>query len=82
MIPGSSRVAQWVKGPALPQPRHGLQLQLGFELCLGNFHMPQEWQKSKKTNKQKTFWNAVGCLHKLPLKKKKSEVFKEVIFPK
>ena len=45
---GSSRVAQQVKKPALPQLWCWLQLWCRFDPCLRNFHMPQGWPKREK----------------------------------
>ena len=40
-------VAQWIKGPALPQLGHRSQLRLGFDPWPRNFHMPWVWPKGK-----------------------------------
>lgn len=45
---GSSRVAQQVKKPALPQLWCWLQLWCRFDPCLRDFHMPQGWPKREK----------------------------------
>ena len=44
-IPG---LMQWVKDAALRQLCHRLQLQLGFDPWLRNFHMSQGWWEKKK----------------------------------
>jgi len=41
-------VAQWVKDMVLLQVWHRLQLWLGSDAWLGNFHMSLVWQKKKK----------------------------------
>ena len=41
-------MVQWVKDPALLPLWHRLQLQCGFSLWLGNFHIPWVQQKKKK----------------------------------
>ena len=48
-IPG---LAQWVKGPELPQLQRKLQLQLGCDPWPGNFHMLRGGQKRKKNKRR------------------------------
>ena len=43
-------LAQWVKDPVLPQMQGRLQLWLRFDPWTENVHIPQVWQKKKKTN--------------------------------